>query len=185
MYYWWIWWVVFSETGLCSCRPLSEKAVLSCRYGKGIMSTCVMCVYLFTRWDGSHGGLHSEAGHSYSQRRKLDCTAGAAVLTRSIWPISLSLFCVYIVFETRIFIFFYSMCGYTFDLMHFISMCLDFDNDFTHYLVFSVSSPENAGLSERQEGCGLLSEPGWSDAVMQVNTNCNTAQVQLQYMWDT
>lgn len=27
---------------------------------------------------------------------------------------------------------------------------------------------ENAGLSERQEGCGLFSKSGWSDAVMQV-----------------
>lgn len=33
---------------------------------------------------------------------------------------------------------------------------------------FVVCLTENVGLSERQEGCGLFSESGWSDAVMQV-----------------
>ena len=47
-----------------------------------LMSGCFLCTcLLFPRWDGSHGGLHSEAGHRYSQWRKLDCTAGISLFT--------------------------------------------------------------------------------------------------------
>lgn len=36
--------------------------------------------------------------------------------------------------------------------------------------VVSLSAVENAGLSQGEKGCGLLSEPCWPDAVMQVST---------------
>lgn len=61
------------------------------------------------------------------------------------------------------------MHGNRFDIMHFYF--ISFHIDFRYSLMISVSFPENAGLSERQEGCGLFSKSGWSDAVMQVTTN--------------
>lgn len=48
----------------------------------------------------------------------------------------------------------------------------------TYFLLLFLA--ENVGLFERQEGCGLFSESGWSHAVMQVTVQTHAAASRLK-----